>query len=136
MKRRFALALGLALVGCATPGGSGHDAAGALANVAVASGVGALRVAEGDCFTLCAPETVCNPKTKLCDPLPCRGHCAGNEVCDQTGPLDRCVKAPGMSVSQTHEVNPNPTVPLGITPPLSSAPPTAPEHPDVPSARP
>jgi len=136
VKTSIALALGFALAACATPGGSGNDAAGALANVAIASGVGAVRVAEGDCFTLCAPETVCNPKTKLCDPLPCRGHCASNEVCDTSGPLDRCVKAPGMSVSQEHKVNPDATLPVGITPPMSSAPPSAPTHPDVPAAGP
>jgi hypothetical protein len=139
MKRILLLALVLPACATAAPGPvqtGGSDAAGAIANVVLASGVGAARVAEGDCFTICGPGTECNPKTKLCDVIPCRGLCGSNEVCDQSGPLDHCVKAPGLSISQKHDSNADQALPVGIAPPLSSAPPSAPGHPDVPAAGP
>lgn len=122
----------VALVGCATS--SGGKAAGALANAAIASGVGAARVASGDCFTICAPGTECNPKTKLCDPIPCRGLCSSNQICDTSGPIEHCASAPGLQVNEKHDVNADQKLPVGITPPLSSAPSSTPEHPDVPAA--
>lgn len=130
-KQPRTLLMVLALAGCAS--GAGAGAAGALANVAIASGVGAARVSQGDCFTMCAPGTVCNPKTKLCDALPCHDRCKQDEVCDMSGGGERCVPGGQMSVTQGHEVKPASSAPVGITPPLSSAPSSSPEHPDVPT---
>jgi len=126
------------LAGCATgpsPTVAGNDAAAAVANVVLATGVGAARVAEGACFTICGPGTACNPKTKLCDALPCHDECRSNQICDTSGPLDRCVTDPALSVSRRHGDSSAPPA-VGIAPPLSSAPPASPQHPDVPPAGP
>jgi hypothetical protein len=130
--RAWSLALVLA-TGCATA--AGNDAAGALANVAIASAVGGVRVHEGDCFTVCAPGTVCNSRTKLCDPLPCHGQCGARESCDASGPIDHCVSQPALAVGK-QSAPPAEAIPVNLAAPISSAPPSAPGHLDVPAASP
>jgi len=63
---------------------------GAAATTAVAGAVAGARRADGDCFTICNPGTVCNPKTGYCDPLPCRGQCMEWEKCDESGMVAHC----------------------------------------------
>lgn len=49
--------------------------------------------ASGGCYAACPPGTACNPRTGMCDELPCRGRCADDERCDVTGLLPRCVRS-------------------------------------------
>jgi len=81
----IALLLGLALVGC------GRAATGAALNTAVAVGVGAARVSRGRCFSECVRGTRCNPRSGLCESVPCEGACKSNEICDESRLVPRCV---------------------------------------------
>lgn len=121
----------LALSGCASAGGGA--AAGALANVALASGVGGARVASGECFTLCPAGTTCNLRTRLCDALPCHARCGARQVCDRSGTVEHCVDAEGLAIQQRATPAPE-TVPVNVAPPLSASPPPSPGHLDVPAA--
>ncbi|MBS2027315.1 MAG: hypothetical protein JST54_05360 [Deltaproteobacteria bacterium] len=134
--KRLALLSVLVLAGCRSAPTPAAAGAGALANVALATAVGGARVATGECFTICAPGTTCNLKTKLCDTLPCRDACGPNETCQVTATSEKCVPAPGLAVTQKHDANADEKLPIGTTPPLSSAPPSSPQHPDVPGASP
>lgn len=78
----------LALSGCA-----GAAVANAAINTATAVTVGAVRRANGECFTPCNPGTSCNPSTGYCDPLPCRGQCRFDEKCEVSPVGDKCVPA-------------------------------------------
>ena len=72
-------------------------AAGAVANAisttAFATGVGAVRRANGECFTICTPGNACNTQTGLCEPLPCAGKCSFSERCEVLPTGDKCVPA-------------------------------------------
>jgi hypothetical protein len=58
---------------------------------AAAAGASAAQRTAGGCYSTCLPGTVCNPKTGLCDELPCRDRCTSEQYCDTTGPFPRCV---------------------------------------------
>src|SRR6187549_469867 len=49
----------------------------------------AISIAKGGCLAGCSPGTVCNGETALCEPLPCRGMCAIDEQCDESGPFPK-----------------------------------------------
>jgi hypothetical protein len=60
-------------------------------NSAVAIGASAVQRASGGCYSACVPGTTCNPRTGMCDPLPCRGECMANEECvGHPGPFEHC----------------------------------------------
>ncbi len=75
--------------GCAA---AGPAVANAALNTAVGVGAAAASRSVGGCYSACPPGTACNQETGYCDALPCRGLCQGNEYCDNSGPLERCVK--------------------------------------------
>ena len=56
-----------------------------------AAGASAAQRAVGGCYSTCLPGTVCNPKTGLCDELPCHDRCSSNQYCDTSGPFHHCV---------------------------------------------
>lgn len=98
-----ALLLGLALVGC------GQAATGAALNTAVAVGVGAARVSRGRCFSECVRGTRCNPRSGLCESVPCEGACTTNEICDESKLVPRCVPVglvPGITQEADREAGP------------------------------
>ncbi len=82
------IALLLLFSGCAA-----GAAAEAISPAAFATGVGAVRRANGDCFTICTPGNACNRETGLCEPIPCGGKCAFNERCELLPTGDKCVPA-------------------------------------------
>lgn len=88
--RRTVLAV-LLSVGCANSGGA---VASAVVNTALGAGVAAARRSNGECYTPCLPGTRCNEATGMCDPIPCRGECRPDEVCEQTPTGERCVLPP------------------------------------------
>lgn len=79
-----------ATCGCAA---SGAAVATAAVNTALAGGVSAYERSQGRCYAACPTGTACEPRTGLCEPLPCRGQCAMNQKCDQTGLVEHCVPA-------------------------------------------
>ncbi len=79
---RWSLAALFTLIGCM-----------AASTSVVAVGVGAYNRANGQCFAPCIDGTACNKTTGTCDPIPCRGRCATNEICEPNGLTDRCVPA-------------------------------------------
>lgn len=83
------IAAAVAITGCAAAGAGAI--AGATTTAAIATGVGAYRMSEGECFTVCARGTTCNRKTGYCDPLPCHGMCRDEERCDDSGLIPKCV---------------------------------------------
>lgn len=75
------------MLGCSAAG------ANAIVNTAVGVGVAQARRANGECYTPCTPGNTCNPQSGLCEPLPCRGECQLNEVCELTPTGEKCVPA-------------------------------------------
>jgi hypothetical protein len=79
--------VGAALLGCQATSGA---AATALANTAIAATASGISRASGGCYANCPTGTTCNPKTGLCDEVPCRGRCAPGEVCDEKALFPSC----------------------------------------------
>ena len=75
---------------------------------AVALTGSAVSRATGGCYASCVHGTVCNPRTGLCDRLPCDGRCGSNEYCERRGGQQRCVSRLGGSITiQSHEDDPD-----------------------------
>jgi len=89
--RRLGLLLAVWVSGCAAGGAAAGAVGNAVINTAIAVGASAVSRSQGDCYASCTNGTTCNHATGLCDPLPCHGLCAGNESCDQSGAVERCV---------------------------------------------
>ncbi|MFL5320163.1 MAG: hypothetical protein ACJ790_10950, partial [Myxococcaceae bacterium] len=81
--------LGLCVLSCVTSSPVG--AADPVSAIVLAGAVGAVRVQQGDCFTVCPVGTTCNQKTGMCDTLPCHGQCRPEERCDEAGLIPHCV---------------------------------------------
>jgi hypothetical protein len=90
----LAVTMSGSLSGCA--GAAAGTVATAAVTTAVAVGAAGISRASGGCYASCPVGTRCNESSGLCDPIPCRGTCASNERCDQTGVFERCV--PGVVV--------------------------------------
>jgi hypothetical protein len=76
----------LLIAGCG--GSQGLAVASALVVAGTASAVSR---ATGGCYATCQSGTICNAETGFCDVLPCRGLCAEDEDCDESGPVPKCV---------------------------------------------
>jgi hypothetical protein len=61
----------------------------------LAAGSAVAERAAGGCIATCTNGTVCNPKSGLCEVLPCRGRCGSGEHCEQTYSGDKCVPGGG-----------------------------------------
>ena len=100
--RRLLIAA-LIIAGCR---GSG-DIAGAAIATAVALTASGVSRAVGGCYASCPTGTVCNEITGLCETLPCRGLCAENETCDESGVIAKCVnKSPDIIITNEKEIEP------------------------------
>jgi hypothetical protein len=75
----------LSLAGC---GGQGAAVASALI---VSGAASAISRASGGCYAACPVGTTCNEQSGLCETLPCRGICEDDQVCDESGPIAKCV---------------------------------------------
>jgi hypothetical protein len=107
--RSLGLLLAASLCGCAAAGGAGAmTAVNAALNTGLALGAAGVSRATGGCYASCPDGTTCDTATGLCDPLPCRGRCAANEVCDQTGPLERCVPQASVELQLDTAIRPAP----------------------------
>lgn len=80
----------LLLAACST--GSANTIAGATTMTALAVGAAAAERSAGGCIAICTNGTVCNPKSGLCEQLPCRGRCGADEHCEETFAESRCVR--------------------------------------------
>lgn len=91
LPRCSVLLMTLALI--AAPGC--RSAPGALTAAAVWTTAAALSSAGsralGGCYSACVQGTFCNPRTGLCERLPCGGQCRADERCEQRGRTERCV---------------------------------------------
>ena len=97
MRRALALALIVGLASCKGAGGADMVADAALMT-AIAAGTSVARRSTGDCYVPCDFGTYCDTRTGTCEALPCHNTCKDDEVCDQTGGLDRCVPASWLQV--------------------------------------
>ena len=86
---RVAVTLFLLFAACKT--GSSNQLLGAAAISSLAVGAAAASRAAGGCIAICTGETFCNPRSGLCEALPCRGKCGSGERCAQTMTDIRCV---------------------------------------------
>lgn len=115
----------LCLAGCATDpraSGVGPNRVGgvgdAVVMTAIAGTAAVANRAAGNCYASCPNGTTCNTTTGMCDPLPCRGLCAVDEICDASQMIDRCVKRPAVNLD-IKAVTPGtkvPTAPQETTP--------------------
>jgi hypothetical protein len=119
VRTSFALLL-LSAVACKT--GSPNTLAGAAATTSAAVGAAVASRAAGGCIAICTGETVCNPRTGLCEALPCSGKCGAGERCAQTLTDIRCIPE-GMTGVETKAAgngNKTPAVAPIITAPNAS----------------
>lgn len=86
--RALAGAVLLLLPGCFAA--SAPAIVNAVTNTAIAAAASGISRATGNCYANCPEGTTCDRATGLCEPLPCRGHCATNERCE-LNPVERCV---------------------------------------------
>lgn len=120
---RASLLASIALAGCIT--GSSNTMAGAAVMTAAGLGAAAVSRASGGCVAICTNGTACNPRTGLCETLPCRGQCGAGEHCEQTFTESKCVAGPETGVTSVAkgESTKIPVVMPVSTPPSSSGPP-------------
>ena len=97
---RFLVAvLALALVSCHT--GSSNTMAGAAIMSSFALGASAANRAAGGCYAVCQQGERCNEKNGLCEALPCRGLCRGDESCEEGFFGVKCIPGPALSVTSS-----------------------------------
>jgi hypothetical protein len=118
-----ALLLLLLLAGCKT--GSSNQLGGAAAITSLAVGAAAASRAAGGCIAICTGETFCNPRSGLCEALPCRGKCGSGERCAQTMTDIRCVPdtMTGVESKASAASSKAPAI-VPVTPPPQSGSPT------------
>src|SRR5438270_14087560 len=106
------------LAGC-----SASTAVGASTITSAALAASAANRAAGGCWAVCTNGTSCNPRTGLCDVLPCRGRCAADEHCEEDFAESKCLPgATGDVTAQSKgQTNKLPVFPNGL-PPLSGPP--------------
>jgi hypothetical protein len=90
--------------------GAAPDAVvGAIVTTAVAATASGISRANGGCYAGCPPGTVCNSNTGFCEVLPCRGICSEDQVCDETGPIAKCIaKKADIVITREREEGPPP----------------------------
>jgi hypothetical protein len=100
--------------------GSANTVAGAAVMTGLAAGGAMAERASGGCIATCTNGTVCNPKTGLCEVLPCRGRCGAGEHCEQTYDGERCVPGGGAAEVATPAKGSATKIPVA---PINQAPP-------------
>ena len=94
----------------------------AIINTALAVGTSAVRRAEGDCFTVCAYGTTCNPRTGYCEPTGCGGKCQAWEMCvEGENGAGHCAATLSPAISERRR---GAELPGGFTPALGVSPAT------------
>ena len=88
--RRWFFAL-LFAIAPACQGSAPNALAGAVIGTALGLTASAVSRVNGGCYASCPTGTTCNEVTGLCEPLPCRGRCSRDEVCDTTSTVPQCV---------------------------------------------
>jgi hypothetical protein len=73
----------------------GHSGNVIPAALTTAGAVGASLISRdyGGCYGICGSGLQCNHETGMCDPIPCRGQCPSDEVCEVTHKGEHCVPA-------------------------------------------
>ena len=80
------IVLALLLSGCAA-----STLVGASTMTAAAIGSSAMQRKSGGCYAVCTSGTTCNPRTGLCERMPCDGLCTADEHCEVTAIESKCV---------------------------------------------
>src|SRR5438045_2402106 len=91
--------------------GQGNSAAAAAIFTGLAGVGSAVSRANGQCYAVCTTGTACNQVTGLCDPLPCRGACAGGERCDVQTNKCLAMPAPALAAEANKPVRRRPVLP-------------------------
>jgi hypothetical protein len=84
----------------------------AIINSTVAVGAALRQRAEGGCYAVCAPGTVCNPRTGYCEQATCL-NCQSWEICALSDAVWRCVPAVDAAIPSIAQKRPPPTGPAG-----------------------
>jgi hypothetical protein len=111
-------AAALLLAGC------GSTLAGASVTTGAALAASAANRASGGCYALCTNGTSCNPRTGMCELLPCRGLCAADEHCESTYAESKCLPGAPSGVSASAAGTGNPKLPVLVpaAPPAAGSP--------------
>src|SRR5258706_8387123 len=97
---RFMIGLcACALVSCHT--GSSNTMAGAAIMTSLALGASAANRAAGGCYAVCQQGERCNESNGLCEALPCRRLCRGDETCEEGFFGVKCPPGPALSISSS-----------------------------------
>jgi hypothetical protein len=114
---RFAL-LALLLPACVA-----STLVGASTTTALALGTSAAQRHAGGCYAVCSGGTSCNPRSGLCERMPCDGQCAAGQHCESTATQSFCAPGPPSDVLSSAPGTQK-TVPwLPPPPPVPSGPP-------------
>jgi len=106
----------LLLAACTT--GSSNTIAGATTTTALALGAAAVSRSNGGCVAICTNGTTCNPRSGLCEQLPCRGRCGADEHCETSFSESKCM--PGAAGVVTEAKTAPPKIP--VVAPIPTAP--------------
>jgi hypothetical protein len=113
MERLLSAALfsaAVSMAGCAA-----STLAGVSATTGAALAASAANRASGGCWALCTNGTSCNPRTGMCEEMPCRGLCSADEHCESTYADSKCV--PGASGDVTAAAKGSGKTRLPVVPP-------------------
>jgi hypothetical protein len=116
-RRGIRAALISLLLAAACHTGSANTFAGAAVMTGLAAGSAVAERAAGGCIAACTNGTVCNPKSGLCEVLPCRGRCGAGEHCEQTYSGDKCVPGGGAGEVATPAKGSAMKIPVAPAPP-------------------
>jgi hypothetical protein len=109
----------LALGGCTT--GSSNTLAGAATMTALAAGSAVANRASGGCIAVCTNGTICNPKSGLCQRLPCRGECGADERCEENFTGWKCVQGAHSDVASQAKASTDTKLPVASPADTSSS---------------
>ena len=113
------LALGsMLLAGCAA-----STLVGASTVTAAAMGTSALQRKAGGCYAVCASGTTCNPRSGLCERMPCDGLCSADQHCEVTAIESKCAPGPPSDVVSTAPGRGKTLPVLPAPPPVEGGPP-------------
>ncbi len=96
---------------------------GATTVTAAAVGAAALQRSSGGCYAICTAGTSCNPRTGLCETMPCEGKCAANEHCETSPTQSWCAPGPASDVVTKAKGSDKVLPVLPAPPPVSGGPP-------------
>ena len=114
--------LRVALLALVLPACAAGVVAGAAVTTGAAAGLSVVQRKAGGCYAVCTGGTTCNPRTGLCERMPCDGLCGRDQHCVASYSESICVAgAPSDVVSNAP--GSQKTIPVLQPVPMPSGPP-------------